>query len=213
MGRFDRGRGYRGTKSNRRKSNVSFSGMTMTYYQQWFETTVAASTTDSPLHQVQIKVKDWKEGELKRRPLWTELQHISNANFPWLLMGEFNAYLSCFEKQGGNRPSAATMNEFRECVSTALLMEVPCNGFHHTWWNKQVGRFKIVGKLDRMFCNALWSSNFPGWNYKVCNRRGGTVELGSSYPRTLDFSSNPKIEEAKRGSEAMEQRSLWKHQN
>ncbi|KAF9588044.1 hypothetical protein IFM89_007219 [Coptis chinensis] len=117
---------------------------------------------------------------IQRRQLWTELQHISNANFPWLLMGDFNAYLSYSEKQGGNIPSAAAMNDFQECVSIAHLMEVPCNGFHHTWWNKQ---------------------------------KGGTIELGSSYTRTLDFYSDPKVEEAKRGYEEMEQRSLWKHQS
>ncbi|KAF9624339.1 hypothetical protein IFM89_009622 [Coptis chinensis] len=38
--------------------------------------------------------------ENSRGELWTELQHISNANLPWLLMGDFNAYLSCSEKQG-----------------------------------------------------------------------------------------------------------------
>ncbi|KAF9605051.1 hypothetical protein IFM89_013721 [Coptis chinensis] len=106
---------------------------------------------------------------IQRRQLWAELQHINNTNLPWLLMGDFNAYLSCSEKQGG-KTIARAMNDLRECVSTSQLMEVPSNGFHHTWWNKQVGRFKIVGKLDRMFCNAIWSSKFPGWNYKVCNR-------------------------------------------
>ncbi|KAF9599453.1 hypothetical protein IFM89_038097, partial [Coptis chinensis] len=61
---------------------------------------------------------------------------ISTTNLPWLLMGDFNAYLSCSEKQGGNRPSAGAMHDFCECVSNSQLMEVPSNGFHHTWWNK-----------------------------------------------------------------------------
>ncbi|KAF9618690.1 hypothetical protein IFM89_002385 [Coptis chinensis] len=51
--------------------------------------------------------------------------------------GDFNAYLSDSEKQGGNKPSAVAMNDFRECVSNSHLMEVPSKGFLHTWWNKQ----------------------------------------------------------------------------
>ncbi|KAF9599629.1 hypothetical protein IFM89_001371 [Coptis chinensis] len=59
-------------------------------------------------------------------------------------MGDFNAYLSYSEKQGGNRPSAEAMNAFRECVSTAHLLEVPCNGFHHTWMELQSLQQKLV---------------------------------------------------------------------
>ncbi|KAF9614633.1 hypothetical protein IFM89_019610 [Coptis chinensis] len=106
---------------------------------------------------------------VSRRQLWYDLQQLSLSNLPWLMLGDFNAYLSYLDKQGGHRPITAVMTDFRDFVGSNHLMEVPCNGFHFSWWNKQVGRLKILGKLDRMFSNILWSSKYPGWNYKVCN--------------------------------------------
>ncbi|KAF9596637.1 hypothetical protein IFM89_012760 [Coptis chinensis] len=51
---------------------------------------------------------------VQRRHLWAELQIISSSNLPWMVMGDFNAYLSYGDKKGGNRPSSAAMNDFRE---------------------------------------------------------------------------------------------------
>ncbi|KAF9613315.1 hypothetical protein IFM89_006825 [Coptis chinensis] len=66
--------------------------------------------------------------------------------------------------------NGTALNDFRDCISESQLMEIPNTGFLYTWWNKQVGRFKIMGKLDRMLCNAEWCSKFQGWNYKVGSR-------------------------------------------
>ncbi|KAF9625204.1 hypothetical protein IFM89_020438 [Coptis chinensis] len=107
---------------------------------------------------------------VNRRQLWMDLHQFSLMNLPWLILGDFNAYLSYSDKQGGHRPSIAAMSDFRDFIGSNHLMEAPCKGFHFSWWNKQVGRLKILGKLDRMFFNILWSSKYPGWNYKVCNR-------------------------------------------
>ncbi|KAF9623077.1 hypothetical protein IFM89_036231 [Coptis chinensis] len=110
---------------------------------------------------------------VNRRQLWMDLHQLSLMNLPWLILGDFNAYLSYSDKQGGHRPSTAAMSDFRDFVGSNHLMEAPCNGFHFSWWNKQVGRLKILGKLDRMFFNILWSSKYPGWNYKNKNRCSG----------------------------------------
>ncbi|KAF9622560.1 hypothetical protein IFM89_032125 [Coptis chinensis] len=107
---------------------------------------------------------------VNRRQLWMDLHQLSLMNLPWLILDDFNAYLSYSDKQGGHQPSTAAMSDFRDFVGSNHLMEAPCNGFHFSWWNKQVGRLKILGKLDKMFFNILWSSKYPGWNYKVCNR-------------------------------------------
>ncbi|KAF9591206.1 hypothetical protein IFM89_002861 [Coptis chinensis] len=103
---------------------------------------------------------------VNRRQLWMDLHQLSLMNLPWLILGDFNTYLSYSDKQGGHRPSTAAMSDFRDFVGSNHLMEAPCIGFHFSWWNKQVGRLKILGKLDRMFFNILWSSKYLGWNYK-----------------------------------------------
>ncbi|KAF9590368.1 hypothetical protein IFM89_033894 [Coptis chinensis] len=104
---------------------------------------------------------------VQRRLLWLELSTINSSNLPWLILGDFNVYLSVSEKRGGNNPTATSMTDFRDFMNNNQLIEVPNSGFQLTWWNKQVGEFKILGKLDRMLCNVNWSSTFPGWKYKV----------------------------------------------
>ncbi|KAF9605482.1 hypothetical protein IFM89_017501 [Coptis chinensis] len=91
---------------------------------------------------------------VQRRHLWLELSTINSLNLPWLILGDFNAYLSVSEKRGGNNPMAASMTDFRDFMSNNHLMEVPNSGFQLTWWNKQVGDFKILGKLDRMLLSV-----------------------------------------------------------
>ncbi|KAF9619067.1 hypothetical protein IFM89_005081 [Coptis chinensis] len=107
---------------------------------------------------------------VQRRQLWLELSNINPLNLSWLIMGNFNAYLSISEKKEGNNPTSSSMNDFKNFISNNQLMEVPSSGYQLTWWNKQVGRFKILGKIDRMLCNACWGSNFPSWKYQVYGR-------------------------------------------
>ncbi|KAF9622621.1 hypothetical protein IFM89_032520 [Coptis chinensis] len=144
---------------------------------------------------------------VQRRLLWLELSTINSLNLPWLILGDFNAYLSVSEKRGGNNPMAASMNDFRDFMNNNQLMEVPNSGFQLTWWNKQVGDFKILGKLDRMLCNVNWSSTFPGWKYKVVSRicsdhsplMGGSISIPR--PNNMPFKffnmwcSHPKFKD------------------
>ncbi|KAF9611097.1 hypothetical protein IFM89_026990 [Coptis chinensis] len=92
---------------------------------------------------------------VNRRQLWMDLHQLSLMNLPWLILGDFNAYLSYSDKQGGHRPSTAAMSDFRDFVGSNHLMEAPCNGFHFSWWNKQVGQLKILGGYWRVLGQAL----------------------------------------------------------
>ncbi|KAF9612711.1 hypothetical protein IFM89_003253 [Coptis chinensis] len=144
---------------------------------------------------------------VQRRHLWLELSTINLINLPWLILEDFNAYLSVSKKRGGNNHTAASMKDFRDFMSNNQLMEVPNSGFQLTWWNKQVGEFKILGKLDRMLCNANWGSIFPGWKYKVASRicsdhsplMGGSISIPQ--PNNMPFKffnmwcSHPKFRE------------------
>ncbi|KAF9622721.1 hypothetical protein IFM89_032901 [Coptis chinensis] len=42
---------------------------------------------------------------VNRRQLWMDLHQLSLMNLPWLILDDFNAYLSYSDKQGGHRPS------------------------------------------------------------------------------------------------------------
>ncbi|KAF9591014.1 hypothetical protein IFM89_001224 [Coptis chinensis] len=65
-----------------------------------------------------------------RRSLWQELVHLNPLNIPWLIMGDFNAYLSPSEKKGGLRPTFASMEEFRDTVNMNQLIEAPSIGLY-----------------------------------------------------------------------------------
>ncbi|KAF9600120.1 hypothetical protein IFM89_003667 [Coptis chinensis] len=66
---------------------------------------------------------------IHRRQLWLELSNINPLNLSWMIMGDFNAYLSISEKKGGNNPSSSAMNDLRNFISNNQMMEVPSNGY------------------------------------------------------------------------------------
>ncbi|KAF9621416.1 hypothetical protein IFM89_020938 [Coptis chinensis] len=91
-----------------------------------------------------------------RRQLWRELTLINQSNLPWLLIGDFNTYLSPTEKRGGLCPSNRAMTEFREVLNHNMMLEAPNKGYHFTWCNRQLGSSRTWGKLDRAFMNIAW---------------------------------------------------------
>ncbi|KAF9593798.1 hypothetical protein IFM89_025507 [Coptis chinensis] len=107
---------------------------------------------------------------IRRRPLWHELSNMNPNNLPWLVMGDFNAYLSVTEKKGGLQPTNAAMADFRDAVSHNHLIEASSTGFLFTWTNKQKGNKRIRDKIDKIFMNSNWIALFPGWQYKVLSR-------------------------------------------
>lgn len=59
----------------------------------------------------------------ERLPLWADLQCIATqCHGPWLLIGDFNAYMSCSDKHGGAQPNAAAMRQFHDCIQSANLV-------------------------------------------------------------------------------------------
>ncbi|KAF9612379.1 hypothetical protein IFM89_039280 [Coptis chinensis] len=124
------------------------------------ETLIISRNGDNPISQIHttpagITIAD-SEAE-KVLHLLTSLVRIVHHQSNKSTMADSQGLQWIFklaEKKEGNNPTAASMNDFRDFMSNNQLMEVPNCEFHLTWWNKQVGEFKILGKLDRMLCNA-----------------------------------------------------------
>lgn len=52
-----------------------------------------------------------------RRPLWDSLKDLAGmVSEPWLVLGDFNAFLSQQDKVGGASPDLTSIQEFRECI-------------------------------------------------------------------------------------------------
>lgn len=63
-----------------------------------------------------------------RKPLWGTLLRLSaNIQIPWIVLGDFNTYLSPADKLGGNIIRNYEISDFQECLS------IGTRGFSKCW--------------------------------------------------------------------------------
>lgn len=92
-----------------------------------------------------------------RMALWDSLKTISGSlNGPWLVMGDFNIYLSPEEKSRGATPSTQSMGALKDCIIDANLFDLDCVGDRFT--REKEG---VKERLDWAFCNQSWAAKFP----------------------------------------------------
>lgn len=73
-----------------------------------------------------------------------------------MLIGDFNAYMSCIDKQRGSQPNAIAMRQFNDCIMSVNLMAAEFVGDRYTWENNL-----LKERIDWAFMNAEWMSVFP----------------------------------------------------
>ncbi|XP_028754089.1 uncharacterized protein LOC114713589 [Neltuma alba] len=94
---------------------------------------------------------------IERMILWDSLRLIADTiTGPWLVFGDFNAYLSPGDKKGGGNPNEAVMKPFQECVDDCGLTKCETRGDRLTW-----ERTGLKERLDWVFQNVTWSSYYP----------------------------------------------------
>ena len=70
----------------------------------------------------------------ERNKLWDLLESISRRlQAPWILLGNFSAYLNLLEKLRGRQPNQASMRRFVEFVNKCNLMDIGFQGPKFTW--------------------------------------------------------------------------------
>lgn len=72
---------------------------------------------------------------------------------PWMVLGDFNSYLSADDKQGGNLIKNHETEDFVDCVSRLELVDMQSVGCSFAWF---IGR--VCSKLDRVLINNAWLS-------------------------------------------------------
>lgn len=96
-----------------------------------------------------------------QRLLWMELSGMSSLNFPWIIMGDFNAMVSQDEHRGGshyNYNRKALL--FTDFITSNNLLDVNFVGSPYTWCNNKQGLARHWARLDRCLVNLIWSDNF-----------------------------------------------------
>lgn len=79
---------------------------------------------------------------------------------PWLVQGDFNTVRSAIKKVGGNRLKDKHIKRFNNTLLEAGLFNLNTKGMVLTWSNRQIGRGRILGRLDRALVNSYWSDAF-----------------------------------------------------
>ncbi|KAL1330769.1 uncharacterized protein LOC107627531 [Arachis ipaensis] len=92
-----------------------------------------------------------------RRSLWIFLRSlVANINLSWCILGDFNALLHDYERQGGTRSAnSGAFSDFQSCVSDCGLVDLGYMGWLFTW-----RRGDLVERLDRGLCNLDWQLAF-----------------------------------------------------
>ena len=94
---------------------------------------------------------------LLRNELWVNLSQMSSRlTIPWVVMGDFNAYLSCEDKKGGGQPNYHSMRAFASCINNSGLITSEVVGDYFTW-----ERDLLKERIDCAFYNQAWSNSFP----------------------------------------------------
>ncbi|KAK7267612.1 hypothetical protein RIF29_20290 [Crotalaria pallida] len=97
-----------------------------------------------------------------RTLLWNAIVGFNaGISRPWLVMGDFNAFIDPKEKLGGNQLDVNALAEFRNCVIQSQLVDMSYFGNHLTWDNKQLGVERVFCKLDRTLVNDAWIQEWP----------------------------------------------------
>ena len=76
------------------------------------------------------------------------------------MLGDFNQVLYRDEKQGGIMEPLRKMEPFRQVINQRKLIDLPAQGCHFTWSNRQDVSTLIRQKLDRAFCSVKWRHAF-----------------------------------------------------
>ncbi|KAF7831784.1 hypothetical protein G2W53_014117 [Senna tora] len=102
---------------------------------------------DSSKLQVELNV---------RRELWENLKLMNlQITDPWLIGGDFNAFMYNHEKHGGSLNGSKPDPGFKDLFDEAFLVDLGFSGNEYTWW-----RDSVAIRLDRMICNEAWRHLF-----------------------------------------------------
>lgn len=107
-----------------------------------------------------IEFYGWPEAS-QRGKLWALFNNLrSFVDGPWVCIGDFNAILNSSEKLSNTPPQQRLMDDFREALDLAKLIDLGFEGYPFTWNNRRLGHANTKQRLDRAVGNEAWRAKF-----------------------------------------------------
>ncbi|CAH9124930.1 unnamed protein product [Cuscuta epithymum] len=101
-----------------------------------------------------------KHTVVERRDLWSALvQFSTHIKDPWMLGGDFNAFVDHDEHQGDSIPDLNSMLDFKNCIADCGLIDLPFSGNKFTWTGVR-SNGRIWRRLDRVLFNEAMLDAF-----------------------------------------------------
>ncbi|XP_075633415.1 uncharacterized protein LOC142605872 [Castanea sativa] len=79
---------------------------------------------------------------------------------PWLVIGDFNAFLHASEKKSRRPPQTSQVEAFKEALESCQLQDLGFKGYPFTWNKKTLGEANTKIRLDRAMANKDWIGKF-----------------------------------------------------
>ncbi|KAK4721168.1 hypothetical protein R3W88_011401 [Solanum pinnatisectum] len=93
----------------------------------------------------------------KRKELWVNLKDLTiRMTVPWLICGDFNAFLYPEDRLYGNPVQPTEIADFSNCLHDLSLNELSWKGEYYTWTNRQKGSNRICNRIDMALGNFEW---------------------------------------------------------
>ena len=102
----------------------------------------------------------WPKAQQKENS-WRLLKYLQSFVVgPWVVFGDFNAYLHASEKESVRQPQFSQIEAFREALNFCHLHDLGYKGYPYTWSNKRPGEANTKIRLDRGVTNKEWTDKF-----------------------------------------------------
>ena len=102
----------------------------------------------------------WPEAQQKEKS-WRLLEYLKTFVVgPWLVIGDFNAFLHALEKKSRRPLQTSQVEAFKEAFDSCQLQDLGFKGYPFAWNNKRLGEADTKIRLDRGVANKDWIGKF-----------------------------------------------------
>lgn len=97
----------------------------------------------------------------ERRLLWENLESMANLFYmPWEIAGDINEVLMGEDKFGGCSVNISRALRLQDCLNNCRMIGIGYLGPRFTWSNHRPLSQLVQGRIDKVFVNAEWNSQF-----------------------------------------------------